>query len=121
MAASRIFDYNRGILQTTDAGTATLDIPIPTNTVAGFSAIVVLKVDSTKVGGSIQLSGSIHNAAGTVALDNVVASISSALSASVALATAVITANSTNLRLTVTGVAAIGVIDWQYEIKTVVN
>lgn len=121
MAASRIFDYKRGIAQTTDAGVATIDIPIPTDTVVGFNAIIVLKVDSTKVGGSIQLSGSIHNAGGTVALDNAVVPLSSALAASVALATAVVTANSTNLRLTVTGVAAIGVIDWQYEFKLIVN
>jgi len=121
MANARIFDVKRGILSTTDAGTATLDIAVPTNAVVGFSASIVPKVASSNVGGFIPISGAIHNNGGIVALSGTPITPTPALNAAIALVTAVFTANSTNLRLTVTGVAAIGVIDWQYEIRLIVN
>lgn len=123
MANSRIFDIKRGVLSTTDGGTATLDIPVPTNTVMSFEAVIVLK-KSGNVGGVIKQIGSIHNNAGTVAMDGTFVTVSGfaqAIDASLATATSVFTANSTNLRLTVTGVAVIGVVDWQYEIKNIIN
>lgn len=119
--ASRIFDKKRGVLSTTDAGTATLDIPVPTGTVVGFSAIIVPRVTLTNVGGMFPITGSIGNNAGVVALSGTPTALTPSLSATIALVTAVFTANSTNLRLTVTGVAAIGTIEWQYEIKLIVN
>lgn len=115
-------NYN-GVLSTTDAGTATFDIAVPTDTVMGFELTVVLK-KSGNVGGIIKQVGSIHNNGGTVALDGTpvsLAGFAQSMDASLATATAVFTANSTNLRLTVTGVAAIGVVDWQYAIKTFTN
>jgi uncharacterized protein YjeT (DUF2065 family) len=63
----------------------------------------------------------ISNNGGAVAVNGTLPTITPALHASLAAATAVFTANSTNLRLTVTGVVAIGVIEWQYEIKLIVN
>lgn len=118
----KVGKYN-GVLSTTDAGTATFDIAVPTDTVMGFELTVVLK-KSGNVGGVVRQVGSIHNNGGTVALDGTPVSLTTfaqAMDASLATATAVFTANSTNLRLTVTGVAAIGVVDWQYEIKTFTN
>lgn len=123
MASSRIFDIKRGTLSTTDAGTATFDIAVPTNTVMGFDMNLTVR-KSTNVGGQVKQSGSIHNNAGTVALDGTVVALvtfAQAMDASLATASAVFTANSTNLRLTVTGVAAIGVLEWQYEIRTITN
>lgn len=123
MASARIFDVKRGTLSTTDAGTATLDIAVPTNTVMGFDMNLTVR-KSTNVGGQVKQSGSIHNNAGTVALDGTVVALvtfAQAMDASLSTASAVFTANSTNLRLTVTGVAAIGVLEWQYEIRTIVN
>lgn len=121
MANARIFDIKRGVISTTDGGTATLDIAIPSNTVAGFSAIIVLKVISTNAGGMIPVSGSIANNAGTATLQGTNIAPTPALGAAITLATAVFTASGTSLRLTATGVAAIGVIDWQYEIKIIIN
>ena len=121
MANARIFDTKRGVLSTTDAGTATLDIAVPTNTVLGFEAKIIVKDISSSLGGHIIQAGSIHNVAGVVALDNTTVSVASVLDATLATATAVFTANSTNLRLTVTGVAAIGQVDWQYQIVTIIN
>jgi hypothetical protein len=123
MANARIFDVKRGVLSTTDAGTATLDIPVPTNTVMIFDAVICVK-KSGNVGGLNRRQGSIHNNGGTVALDGSViemAGFAQAMDGGLLTATSVFTANSTNLRLTVTGVAAIGVVDWQYEIKLIVN
>lgn len=110
-----------GSLQTTDGGAVTLDIAVPSNSVMAFVAHIVPKVSSSNVGGLIVMSGSIHNNGGTVALDNVVVAGASILAAAIALVTAVFTANSTNLRLTVTGVALIGVIDWEYHIDFILN
>lgn len=120
MAAKRIFDYKRGVLSTTDAGTATLDIPVTTNTVIGFEARITPHVQTTHVGGIFFITGAIGNASGVVALSGAPNTLTT-LSASIVAATAVFTANTTNLRLTVTGVAAIGVIEWQYEIKLIYN
>jgi len=114
--------YN-GVLSTTDGGTATFDIVVPSNTVMGFELTLVVK-KSGNVGGIIKQTGSIHNNGGTVALDGTpvsLAGFAQAIDATLATASAVFTANSTNLRLTVTGVAAIGVVDWQYSIKTNTN
>lgn len=121
MANARIFDIKRGVISTSNAGTATFDIAVPTNTTMGFSASIVPKVSSSNAGGMIVQSGSIKNNAGTVALNGTVVSIGASLDTSIAAATAVFTANSTNLRLTVTGVALIGTVDWQYEIRLIVN
>jgi hypothetical protein len=119
--ASRIFDIKRGVISTTDAGTATFDIAVPTNSSLGFESKIVPKVASNNDGGMIVQSGSIKNDGGTVTLNGAIISIGASLATSIALVTAAFTANSTNLRLTVTGVAAIGVIDWQYEIKIIIN
>lgn len=120
MASAKIIDYKRGVLTTTDAGVAVLDIPVPTNSILGYVARIVPKGPSN-IGGIFSIEGAITNNAGVVAIIGVSVPITPQLSASIALATAVFTANSTNLRLTVTGVAAIGVLEWQYEIKTIVN
>lgn len=123
MANARIFDVKRGVLSTTDAGTATLDIPVPTNTVMTFQSSISIK-DISSVGGLNLQVGSIHNVSGTVGLDGTpitLAGFAQAMDATLATASAVFTANSTNLRLTITGVAAIGVVDWQYEIRIIVN
>lgn len=123
MANTRIFDVKRGVLSTTDAGTATIDIAVPSNSVMTFDATLSIK-KSGSVGGLIRQAGSIHNNGGTVALDGTVISLAGfagAMDATLATATSVWTANSTNLRLTVTGVAAIGVVDWQYEIRLIIN
>lgn len=123
MASARIFDVKRGTLSTTDGGTATLDIPVPTNTVMGFDMNLTVR-KSGNVGGQVKQSGSIHNNAGTVALDGSVVSLVSfaqAMDATLATASAVFTANSTNLRLTVTGIVAIGTLEWQYQINCIIN
>lgn len=123
MANARIYNPVVGVLSTTDGGTSTVDFPVPSNSVMGFELSLVIK-KSGNVGGFIKQSGSIHNNAGTVALDGTVVSLvgfAQAMDAALATASAVFTANSTNLRLTVTGVAAIGVVEWQYKIDLSVN
>lgn len=123
MANAITYDKRTGLVSTTDAGTATIDIAVPSNIVMGFESTVVLK-KSGNVGGIIKHLGSIHNNGGTVAMDGTVVSIAGfagSIDAALATALAIFTANSTNLRLTVTGVAAIGVVDWQYEIKLIIN
>lgn len=124
MANARIFDIKRGVLSTTDAGTATLDIPVPTSTVLGFSAIIVPKIASTGLGGIVAQNGAANNVAGVVTVSGTTVSLAGfagAMTAGLATATAVFSASGTNLRLTVTGVAAIGVVDWQYQITCIIN
>lgn len=121
--AARIFDVRRGVLSTTDAASTTFDIAVPSNSVMAFESTLSIK-KSGNVGGIVKHVGSIHNNGGTVALDGTpisLAGFAGAVDAALATASATFTANSTNLRLTVTGVAAIGVIDWQYEIRLIVN
>lgn len=123
MANARAFDVKRGVLSTTDGGSATLDIAVPSNSVMSFDSTLCVK-KSGNVGGVIKQVGSIHNNAGTVAMDGTFLTLSGfaqAIDATLATATAIFAANSTNLRLTVTGVAAIGAVDWQYEIRLSVN
>ncbi len=121
MAAARIFDKIRGVLQTTNAGTATLDIAVPTGQSIGLLSKINLKETTTNTGGFIHQTGSISNNAGSVALNGTIVPVGVSLIAGLAAATAVFTANSTNLRLTVTGVALIGNIDWLYEIELIYN
>lgn len=119
--AKRIFDYARPLLTTTDGGSATFDIPVPEGSTLGFDAIIIPRVVSSNVGGLIPVQGAIHNDGGTVALTATPITPTPVLNTAIALATAVFTANSTNLRLTVTGVAAIGDIQWLCEIRYIVN
>jgi len=123
MANARIFDVRRGVVSTTDGGNVTIDISVPSNSVMSFDSTISAK-KSGNVGGVIKQIGSIHNNGGTVALDGTpisLAGFAGAMDAALALATAVWTANGTNLRLTITGVAGVGVVDWQYEIRLIVN
>ena len=123
MANARIFDVKRGVVSTTDAGSVTVDLPVPSNSVMSFDSTICVK-KSGNVGGVVKQIGSIHNNGGTVALDGSpisLAGFAGAMDSALALATSVFTANSTNLRLTLTGVAAIGVVDWQYEIRLIIN
>ena len=121
----RTFDIKRGRLQTSGAVTATLDIPVPTGSIMTYEAFINLGDISDGAGGAagghMARIGAIKNAAETVALIGAdTAFFTDILSGTLATATAVFTANATNLRLTVTGIAAID-IDWLYEIKTNIN
>lgn len=120
MAAARIFDKKRNVLTTSGAVTATWDIPVPSNTVIGFLAKITANESTTHLGLMIIQSGAIQNNAGTVALSGTVASVSSVINAGLVGALAAFTANSTNLRLTVTGVALLD-ITWQIEIEAINN
>lgn len=121
MAAARIFDVKRGVLSTTNNGTATLDIAVPTGQSIAFLSSINLKETTTNTGGFIYQTGSISNNGGSVALNGSIIPVGISLVTALAAATAVYTANSTNLRLTVTGVALIGNVDWLYEIKLIYN
>ena len=118
--AARIFDKQRGVLNTSGLTSTILDISIPNNTSVGFIAKIIAKDIDANIGAMFHQVGSISNNGGVVALDNTVALLASVLNASLATATAVFTANSTNLRLTVTGIALKN-IDWQYEIEVIYN
>lgn len=120
MAAARIFDKKRGVLSTSGAVTTTLDIPVPTGKTIGFIAKVVAKETATFIGAFSNQIGSISNNAGVVTLDGVVVSLGSIINAGLAGLTIVFTANSTNLRMTVTGVVLLA-IDFQYEIELIQN
>lgn len=123
MANARIYDYKRSpssITSTLDGASTTIDISVPNNSVMGFEIHIVVK-GTANIGGYFVVNGAINNNAGTVALIGSPVVITPFLSASLALITAVATANSTNLRITLTGVAAIGTLEWQYEIKVIIN
>lgn len=111
----------RGVLSTTGVGTATLDIPIATNSTTGFIAKIVVRATGGIVGGGMFfITGSITNAGGTTVIDGVVNILSSILAAQVAGATAVFTASGANLRLTVTGVVTDNLF-FQYDIELINN
>lgn len=118
--AARVFDKQRGVVSTVGATTSTLDIPVPNNRTIGFIAKIVIKETTLHIGAFINQAGSISNNGGTVALDGAVSSLVSIINAGLAGATAVFTANGTNLRLTVTGVILLN-IDWEYEIELIHN
>lgn len=118
--AARIFDKKRGVLQTSGAVTTTLDIAVPNNQSVGFIAKIIAKETTLHIGAMFHQIGSISNNAGTVTLDGTVSSLVSIVNAGLAGTAIAFTANSTNLRMTVTGVILLG-IDFEYEIELIYN
>lgn len=118
--AKRIFHKERGVLTTSGAASATFDIAVPSNTSIGFIAKVIARETTLNIGGFSNQTGSISNNAGTVTLDGAVISLAAITNAGLAGVTTVFTANSTNLRMTVTGLITLN-IDWQYEIEVIKN
>lgn len=120
MAAQRIFDKKRGVLNTVGLTSTTFDIAIPTGVTIGFIAKVTIKETTLFIGAINNQIGSISNNAGVVTMDDAVVPIASIINTGLAGITAAFTANSTNLRLTVTGIASTN-IDWMYEIELLYN
>lgn len=120
MAAQRIFDKKRGVLNTVGLISATFDIAVPTGVTIGFNAKIVIKETTLFIGAFNSQVGSISNNAGIVTLDAVNVTLGSVINAALAGITTIFTANGTNLRITVTGLPTLN-IDWQYEIEVIQN
>lgn len=118
--AKRIFDKKRGVLTTSGSVTSFVDLIIPNNTCVGFILKVVSKDTTANVGAMIHQVGSISNNTGITTLDGVVSSLASIINPSLAGITTILTANSSNLRLSVTGII-LKDLDWQYEIEMIHN
>jgi hypothetical protein len=118
--AQRIFDKKRGVLSTSGATSATFDIAVPINTTIGFLSKIVVRETNSNIGAFKYSAGSISNDSGTVALDNTITTIAQLTNTGLNGISAIFTANSTNLRLTVTGIVSAD-IDWQYEIEVIIN
>lgn len=115
--AQKIIDKKRGVLSTSGLASATFDIAVPTGVTIGFSVKVAIKETTIFIGAFNNQVGSISNNAGVVTMDGAVISLGSVINAGLAGITTILTANGTNLRLTVTGIT-LKTLDWQYEIET---
>ena len=122
--SARIFDKIRGVISTIGSGTATQDIAIPYQSATSF----ILKVSARDT-----TAGSVYGAffikAGTISnpdnatciLHGSANMITPIIAAGLVGCTLSVSANGTNLRITVTGPIGADNMYWQYEIEMIVN
>lgn len=121
MAAKRIFDVKRDVVQTTNATTATLaSFTVPTDAGVAMEVTCIAKTAAGDVAKFVK-SALAKDIAGTLTLEGTVLSvIADILSTALLTATLTMDVSGTTARLRATGVAATN-IDWQFEWRLIVN
>ena len=122
--AARIFDKKRGVINTSNIGTVTEDIAIPYQSATSF----ILKVSArdttagTSYGAFFIKAGTISNPDNSTCILNGSADmITPIIAAGLAGCTLSVSANGTNLRISVTPPISGDPMYWQYEIEMIVN